>query len=212
MELARRLRATAATRPVRAGLGEAGTRLYEMVLDECALCSTQLVLQLRPFVGRGVAELLGRTSALASQLDEVLARLPVGPQSGAEFHDRYLSFVAQALDHVELYGVDVRRYRPHTTLTVAYISLSVSGAGAAARHRARAGEWLPGLLRGLPDAPAEPRGGGSLRVEQALAGSARTLIRGEAGSGKTTLLRWLAVTAARGRFGSSLAAAGLRVF
>jgi len=43
-----------------------------------------------------------------------------------------------------------------------------------------------------------------MRVEAALRGSSRVLLRGEAGSGKTTLLRWLAVTAARGAFTGEL--------
>src|SRR5262249_32075208 len=45
---------------------------------------------------------------------------------------------------------------------------------------------------------------GAVRVENALAGSSRMLIRGAAGSGKTTLVQWLAVTAARGGFQSEL--------
>ncbi|MGW4913646.1 NACHT domain-containing protein [Streptomyces sp. NPDC004270] len=36
-----------------------------------------------------------------------------------------------------------------------------------------------------------------MRVEAALGGSRRVLLRGEAGSGKTTLLRWLARRAGR---------------
>src|SRR5262249_7367789 len=43
-----------------------------------------------------------------------------------------------------------------------------------------------------------------VRVETALSGGSRILVRGEAGSGKTTLLRWLAVTAARGSFAGDL--------
>lgn len=44
-----------------------------------------------------------------------------------------------------------------------------------------------------------------MRVESALGGASRVLLRGEAGSGKTTLLRWLAITAARGAFTAELA-------
>jgi hypothetical protein len=44
-----------------------------------------------------------------------------------------------------------------------------------------------------------------MRVEAALGGATRVLLRGEAGSGKTTLLRWLAITAARGAFTGELA-------
>lgn len=44
-----------------------------------------------------------------------------------------------------------------------------------------------------------------MRVEAALKGASRVLLRGEAGSGKTTLLRWLAIMAARGAFSGELA-------
>ena len=43
-----------------------------------------------------------------------------------------------------------------------------------------------------------------VRVDDAIGGSQRILIRGEAGSGKTTLLQWLAVRAARGDFEGAL--------
>ena len=44
----------------------------------------------------------------------------------------------------------------------------------------------------------------SIPVDEALAGSKRVLIRGEAGSGKTTLLQWLAVQSARDAFTGAL--------
>ena len=94
----------------------------------------------------------------------------------------------------------MRRYRPRTLVSVAYLSLQVSTDGD------RRG-------RGFGDRPDErwfadgrtARGSSSLRAEAALAESSRTLLRGDAGSGKTTLLQWLAVTAARSGFSGPLA-------
>ena len=43
-----------------------------------------------------------------------------------QFRHRYLTHISTTLDQVELFGVDVRHYRPNTPLTVAYISLAVS--------------------------------------------------------------------------------------
>lgn len=54
--------------------------------------------------------------------------------------------------------------------------------------RAVAGGFLAELVR----AASSPQ-----PADQALAGSHRVLLRGEAGSGKSTLVQWLAVTAAR---------------
>lgn len=51
----------------------------------------------------------------------------------------------------------------------------------------------------------EDAGGTSLPVDEALAGSRRVLVRGEAGSGKTTLLQWLAAQSARDAFTGALA-------
>nr|WP_225953908.1 NACHT domain-containing protein [Kibdelosporangium phytohabitans] len=95
--------------------------------------------------------------------------------SPGEFTSRYLSFAASTLDSLELFGVDTRRYKPQVSVTVAYLSLSVSS------------------------------GEENLRVEHALEDSSRTLVRGPAGSGKTTLLQWIAVNAARHSLPETLA-------
>ncbi|WP_238413170.1 NACHT domain-containing protein [Saccharothrix deserti] len=199
-KLARRLRAEL---PAGAGLGEAASWFHSVLLDECCACFVQLVVHLTPFAARASAELLGRVSGLSEQVGHVLARLPAptltapqGTANDAEFRTRYLRLVSESLDDIELFGVDVRRYRPRTTLSVAYISLSVSGAQ---RRRHAADEvtrWRDAAHDGQD---------GAVRVERALAANERILIRGEAGSGKSTLLRWLAINAARGAFRGELA-------
>ncbi|ADJ45889.1 large ATP-binding protein [Amycolatopsis mediterranei S699] len=203
-KLAARLRATLPAAAERAGLGEAGTWFHRRVLEECCGYYVRLVVHLTPFAARAGAELLGRVSGLAEQLERVLNRLPApslmapgGTASDTAFRSRYLRQISETLDDLELFGVDTRSYRPRTTLSVAYVSLTVRGAGADLRGPAHEMlSWRADAGRGQD---------GSVRAEQALATSARILIRGEAGSGKSTLLRWLAVNAARGTFRDELA-------
>ncbi|RQX09363.1 NACHT domain-containing protein [Micromonospora inaquosa] len=203
--MATRLRRQLPDIPARAGLSEAAVHLYGRVLDECCTCLTQLVVQLPPFQGRATVQTLERLSAVADSLTEVLARLPVtsldaptGTSHDAQFRTRYLAHLLTVLDHLELFGVDVHRYRLRTPLSIAYISLAVTG-GTTRSLRRGGFRWGPGLLRS--------DGGGdsaSVRAEQALGDAARVLLRGDAGSGKTTLMQWIAVTAARHGFTGEL--------
>jgi hypothetical protein len=82
------------------------------------------------------------------------------------------------------FGIDVRRYKPRTLVSVAYLSLQVS---TDRRQRGRGDRpeehWFVEGRRTLT-------GSSSLRAEAALAESPRTLLRGDAGAGKTTLLQW----------------------
>jgi hypothetical protein len=158
--------------------------------------------------------MLGRLSGVADQVSLVLTRLPVrtleapeGTASDESFRRRYLEHVSVTLDMLELFGVRVERYRPRTTLSVAYISLSVSaGADSITSLRSRrpsvrqAAMHLDEWRRDEPETREA-----TLRVETALGQGRLTLIRGEAGSGKSTLLRWLAICAARGTFTADLA-------
>ncbi|MEU5964530.1 NACHT domain-containing protein [Micromonospora parva] len=205
--MATRLRRQLPDVPARAGLSEAAAHLYGRVLDECCTCLTQLVVQLPPFQGRATVQTLERLSAVADSLTQVLARLPVtsldaptGTSHDAQFRTRYLAHLLTVLDHLELFGVDVHRYRLRTPLSIAYISLAVTG-GTTRGLRRGGFRWGPGLLR------ADGGGGdtASVRAEQALGDAARVLLRGDAGSGKTTLMQWIAVTAARHGFTGELA-------
>ncbi|MGA4987320.1 NACHT domain-containing protein [Nonomuraea bangladeshensis] len=183
--------------PAPQDLGEPQSRLYEVVLDECCDCLVRVVRHLPEFQPRAATEMLGRLSGLGEQLSAMLERLPArtleapdGTDRDVEFRRRYLEHVSQTLDNLELMGVRVERFRPRTSLSVAYISLSVI----AARTRAAHDAW--------DDVPDEPA---TMRVESALSQGHRMLLRGEAGGGKSTLLRWLAITAARGGFAGELA-------
>ena len=192
-------------------LGEAGARLFDVILDECCECLVRILLQLPQFGPRASAETLARLSGLAGQVQAVLDQMPPrsldaprGTADDEEFRRRYLHHVSQVLDSVELFGVQVERYHPQATLSVAYISLTVSAQGPgssgtrgrSALHALRVADWREGDRQGELAA---------VRVEVALGRSRLTLIRGEAGSGKSTLLCWLAVAAARGKFTADLA-------
>ncbi|WP_086661225.1 NACHT domain-containing protein [Lentzea kentuckyensis] len=163
-------------------------RCYEIALDQSCRYLVQIIRHLPPFQPRALAEVLSLATAQTALLEDVLARLPrtslyapAGTDNDDEFRDEYLRYVAANLDRLELLGLSMKD-KPRLALSVAYLSLTVSG-----RERQRR-EWF-----GEAD-----RTRSGVRVESAL--SSRTFVRGEAGSGKTTLLDWLAVTAARGGF------------
>jgi hypothetical protein len=193
----------------RAGLSEPAARLHDMVLDEACVCLARIVEQLPAFEPRALGELLGRTSRLSDDIGQVLQRLPRasldaprGSEHDAQFRNRYLGHLSDTLDEVELFGINTRRYRPRTRVSVAYLSLEATADDETQPGRPREGGWDEGWL---PGRGGRDRGG-SQRVEAAVGRGPRTLLRGEAGSGKTTLLAWLAVNAARGAFTGPLAA------
>src|SRR4030095_4938805 len=94
------------------------------------------------------------------------------------FELQYRRTLDRRLDRMELFGVRlVGGGARDYPLTVAYVSLTATASGG--------------------DMP--------VRVEDALTGAERVVIRGEAGSGKTTLLRWLAVRATNREFTGVLA-------
>ncbi|MEV4801592.1 NACHT domain-containing protein [Nonomuraea sp. NPDC049421] len=195
VRLARELRGAL---PASRDLGEAQARLYEVVLDECCDCLVRVVRHLPEFQPRAAAETLSRLTGLGDQLAAMLDRLPArtllapeGSDLDAAFRRRYLEHVARTLDNLELLGVRVERFRPRMSLSVAYISLSVSAS--------RAASGLHAAWHDVPDEPA------AMRVESALGQGRRILLRGEAGGGKSTLLRWLAITAAKSGFEGELA-------
>ncbi|MEV4352585.1 NACHT domain-containing protein [Actinoplanes sp. NPDC049596] len=188
VRLAAHLRAAAPP----AGLSELAQRLYDLALDDCARCFTQFVVRTAPFGHRAAVEMLARLTELTGVMSETLRHLAVGGLVTADFRPRYAEVLTSKLNVLELVGVETQ-FRPRTTLSVAYISLAVTGDGPAATPRFA-------LRHARPEEAA-----GSERVEQALATRRRILIRGEAGAGKSTLLRWLAVTAAGDGFTGPLA-------
>jgi hypothetical protein len=205
VKLARRVRA--GMPPMAGQLGEAGSRLYEVILDECCDCLVRIIRQLPQFGPRAAAEALSRLSGLGEQIGAVLERLPArtldapaGTQDDVEFERRYLEHVGATLDEIELFGVRVENYRPRAALSAAYISLNVT-AEEAVRQQAGPSALRFAALTGMPEGQQRLP---TMRAETALARFSRTLLRGQAGSGKSTLLRWIAVTAARSSFTGDL--------
>ncbi|QOV35329.1 NACHT domain-containing protein [Streptomyces ferrugineus] len=204
-ELIRRI-----TRAVRApvGLNEAESSLYERLFAECVEYYVRIVRGLPVFEERAAAELLVRTSTLGGEVARLLERLPdrslfapEGTDQDTAFRRRYLELVSESLDEVELFRRASDRAAAQVRLSVAYVSLRATGDDSVWRRTARS---LPRLRADMSDWEEAGGEGSGMRVEAALRGSSRVLLRGEAGSGKTTLLRWLAVTAARGAFTGEL--------
>ncbi|WP_189158145.1 NACHT domain-containing protein [Lentzea pudingi] len=204
IKLARRLRVTLPGTQVATQLGEAAARLYDVILDECCDCLARAIIHLPQFEPRAVAESLVRLSRLAETVETMLSRLPIrslvapeGTSGDDEFTRRYLESISDSLDQVELLGVRFERLtRTQTTLSVAYISLSVS---AESHGRSTGIDPARGLDRNFDEIESA-----SVRVERALGDHRLMLVRGEAGGGKSTLLRWLAVTASRRNFEGAL--------
>ncbi|MGI3198156.1 NACHT domain-containing protein [Streptomyces sp. GLT-R25] len=204
-ELIRRI--TGAVRaPV--GLNDPETRLYELLFTECCEYYVHVVRNLPVFEERAAAELLARTTSLGTEIARVLEQLPErslfapdGADQDTAFRRRYLQLVSEDLDEVELFRRASDRAAAQVRLSVAYVSLRATGNDG---NRHRAGRSLPRLRADMSDWEEAGGEGAGMRVESALVGVSRVLLRGEAGSGKTTLLRWLAVTAARGAFTGEL--------
>ncbi|MGK3206473.1 NACHT domain-containing protein [Amycolatopsis sp. MEPSY49] len=203
-QLARKVRGELPDLAAERHLAPKAAALYELALDQACRHLVQVVRHLPSFQPRALAELLGRLSKQGDQLEELLARLPKtsltapdGPDRDAEFEASYLGLLARDLDRLELLGLTMDD-QPALPLTVAYLSLSVSPEGGSRAADRRLDElWFAKRH--------DHAGSANMRVETALSGATRVLVRGEAGSGKTTLLDWLAVTAARGRFTGKLA-------
>jgi hypothetical protein len=187
-KLAMLIRVSAHPLVERSGLGGDGRALFDMLLDRCCDSYAKAVINLRSFTPRAERETLGRLTELSGQINELLNRVPSrrldspeGESHDEQFRRRYLDYVGAAFDEVELFGIDVRNFRPRTALRSAYISLN-----AAVRERSDEDDdsWIDTTMD----------------IERALGSKRLVLVRGEAGSGKTTLLRWLAVTTARSAF------------
>lgn len=210
IQLAQQIRDAMPNQRMELQLGEAGSRLHEAVLAECCACLVAIVQQLPQFGPRATTEMLTRLTSLSEQVRAVLDRLPkrtldapAGTSIDEEFQQRYLRYISETQDRIELFGIPVKRYRPETTLSVAYISLSVSSGDRTARPQRQRRRPIS-ALRSDWHTDSYEQDGTTMPVETALSQSPRILLRGEAGSGKSTVLHWLAVSAARGRFTGDL--------
>jgi Leucine-rich repeat (LRR) protein len=161
--------------------------LYDHLLREACNYAVEIAVTLPPFPSQAARESLRRESEIIDLIYKVLSKLPDAAPAGHDdtyddhqFETQYRRTVARRLDYLELFGLDVSPFSKRYALSVAYITLSTT----------------------------DPSGGEDeseyVRVNEALAGSRRMLIRGDAGSGKTTLLQWLAVAGARKSYDGAL--------
>jgi hypothetical protein len=188
----------------RAALSDSATRLYDVALDRACVVLAHLVKELPEFSTAVAVENLRRLRTVLDGMDRILDRLPLrgpGAPEGTDFDEqfrrRYLDRAVQSYEHLEVIGLTTHTYEPRTTLSVAYLSLTVT---ADAGQRSLEGS-MPDWLGRDPGRQATE----NIRVEAALGGSQLTVIRGEAGAGKSTLLRWLAVNAGHCTFSDRLA-------
>ncbi|MEU6154833.1 NACHT domain-containing protein [Actinosynnema sp. NPDC047251] len=204
--LAKRIRAQFPRRA--ASLSPRAEELHELALDLACRHLVQVVRHLPSFQPVALAEVLSRLTSQADQLENLLARTPTtslyapaGTNRDELFRVEYLATLAATLDRLELLGLPGDE-QPTLALTVAYLSLSVSGSSGSAkakRGRVQVENWFDPLARNdSQDAEGVP-------VEAAIGDNPRVLLRGDAGSGKTTLVNWLAVRAARAELSDALA-------
>ncbi|MFF7170439.1 NACHT domain-containing protein [Streptomyces pseudovenezuelae] len=192
------------------GLNDVEARLYEVLFAECVEYYVRIVRSLPVFEERAAAELLSRTATVGTEVARILERLPDrsllapdGSDHDEDFRRTYLELLSRDLDEVELFrSASDEAAAPRVRLSVAYVSLRATGDDGKHQRTARPVPRLRPDMSHWEESEDESAG---MRVEAALRGASRVLLRGEAGSGKTTLLRWLAITAARGAFSGELA-------
>ncbi|GIG60384.1 ATP-binding protein [Longispora fulva] len=189
--------------PTRWGLGADGTAFYRLLLREC--CG-YLIEVARTLPGGGMAaleEVLRRETQILADVRTALERLPA--RLGVEdFEADHRQQVAHRLDRIEFFGATLTDESRRYPLSVAYLSLTVSGELLTSAVRARSGPG--GRVHGPGWEDTAATGAATARVEAALAASSRLFIRGQAGIGKTTLLHWIAVQSARNSFPAPMAA------
>lgn len=174
-------------------LGAATMALYEKILAECAAYVIEITSTLPSFGHQSTGAMLQREGEIVDLVRKVLTELPKlsqaenGRDADLAFETDYRRAVARKLDRLELFGITTEETSRRYDLSVAYITLTAS--------RGRNAD---------PVDEEDDNGLDFVRVDEALGGSQRVLIRGEAGSGKTTLLQWLAVRAARKDFAGAL--------
>ncbi|MDC0711754.1 leucine-rich repeat domain-containing protein [Stigmatella sp. ncwal1] len=171
----------------RAQLSEAETALYERALDQSARYLVSVASQLPHFETKWAATQLQKIARMQDDLsrtlesvrsieEQVLASSP--NRTYATFEANYRQAVTQAVDELELFGVDIEPQSKKYRLSVAYISLNLLSEST--------GDEDPTLVST------------EHLLQQLRPGDGRLLIRGMAGSGKSTLFRWAALTAATG--------------
>ncbi|MEV6081370.1 NACHT domain-containing protein [Streptomyces sp. NPDC052069] len=175
-----------------AGLSSRAAELYEELLGRCCAHAVEQLTAHPSFAARAAVEQVREAGRTRELMEDVRSRVGPRPDAAAmDFERRYADFVATANSRMGLFGLTLGRSAGEWPLETAYLSLAVSGYGAA----------LGGAGGVGPEHPERV----TVRIEQALGRTDRLLLRGPAGSGKSTLVQWLALNAARRTFGDELA-------
>jgi hypothetical protein len=168
-------------------------KIFNSLLRESCSYIIEIMSKLPSFYLNVSRELLVREDESIQLLNKIIDSMPKGRYSSnaameesyedASFETDYLRKVATKLDYLELLGVSFYSLSSSYSLSVAYISLSLTSSS------------------DFSDSDLFITGS---RIENVLSEGERFTIRGEPGSGKTTLLKWISVTAARHEFDLSL--------
>ncbi|MFE0697523.1 NACHT domain-containing protein [Streptomyces sp. NPDC058869] len=180
-ELARRLKGERpdATRDLSAD----ATTLYDSLVDLSCLHILHFFTQRSTFVAHALVAQTRMLDEALRTLDALADRIPRPGSADEEFETRYLAHMDRKYGKLNIFGLDLSDpNRARWPLDTAYLNLEL-----ASQHAGSS-----------PSANRQ-------RVEEALSGCTRAMLRGMAGSGKTTLLQWIAVTAAQGTFPDGLA-------
>lgn len=205
----RHLRTSGSHRIASAALSEAGEFLFNQILRETAAYTIEVFTVLPEFSSRIYKEILRRETALAAMAEQVLTRLPTADEQlrgriseDGSFETEYRRNIARKFDRLELFGATISEFSRRYTLSVAYISLSLSGETPSEFRQSGPSRLAENVGNRSSENTHEVS---SKRVEEVLGyGGQRVLVRGEAGSGKTTLLHWLSVMSARKGFSRGL--------
>ncbi|TDD40950.1 hypothetical protein E1286_33655 [Nonomuraea terrae] len=109
-------RAIRATLPAPNDLGEAQSRLYEVVLDECCDCLVRVVRHLPEFQPRAATEMLGRLSGLAQVAAPLRTRAPQSRScrcAGSSCGERENSDISPLSECLSLIHLDLDSARVH---------------------------------------------------------------------------------------------------
>ncbi|QTA34067.1 NACHT domain-containing protein [Streptomyces sp. CA-256286] len=183
---------------VRKDLPESLTPLYDTILGVCCLHVLEFFSSRPEFAARTQIE---HTAMLHEQdriLLSLLERLPDPKSNDTLFEKTYSESLVRRYDELTIFGLDLRNASDNAwPLDTAYLSLETINGG---RYDSAEMADYP-TTENTVDTPTADA---PQRVEKALAGRPRVLMRGVAGSGKTTLIQWLAITAARQEFTDEL--------
>ncbi|MFE9631374.1 NACHT domain-containing protein [Streptomyces sp. NPDC006463] len=196
-------------------LSAEATYFYERLLEAACLHILHFFTQRSTFVAHALVQQTRGIAELTAKVDELIRRAPLPGAEDAAFEQTYLPYVAKRHGKLTIYGIDLSNSPARWPLDAAYLSLeATSQSRLSLDHVVEDPELVrAGLaLTASTDAQAASRmflqayrdSLGPQAADEALAGSHRVLLRGEAGSGKTTLVQWLAVTAARQDLGPQM--------